>query len=143
MEEAVLDSKEIDEIIEKDELVTHSDIGHNHSYKIIKLKNNYAQIEVSTTKLERLHENRSIYTGSLFFAANFSAVAAINDKEFFLINSDIDFLNPIDEDGIITFYSEMYISTNAKKIVSVSGKLNDIEFFRGIFSFIKFEEKKL
>ena len=140
MEEAVLESQEVDEIVDKENLTTHVDIAHNHSYKILKLKKGHAQVEVTTTKLERLHENRTIYTGSLYYAANFCAVAAINDKEFFLINSDIDYLNPIDEEGLLIYDAQIYIEKKKKKVVTVSAKINDIEFLTGTFSFVKLEE---
>jgi acyl-coenzyme A thioesterase PaaI-like protein len=139
-EELLEESNRVDELVEKNELITHSDILHNHAYKLLTLKENYAKIEISTLRLERIDKGGFIYSGEIFNGASFCAVAAINRVDYTLISSNTDFLNPIKEDGIITFEADVVVSTNAKKIVRVKGDLEGIEFFEGEFHFIKMDD---
>jgi acyl-coenzyme A thioesterase PaaI-like protein len=136
LEEAVKEIK-LEEIFENDELKTHNDILHTHAYTIKELKENHAKIEISAQRCQRVKESGYIYNGDLFSAASFAATAAINDSNFTLIGSNIDFLNPLKEEGEIILYADVEINGSVKKIVKVVGKLNDIEFLRGDFSLVK------
>jgi acyl-coenzyme A thioesterase PaaI-like protein len=137
--EEVLEESKIEEIFESNGLKTHNDILQSHAYIIKELSDNHAKIELSAQRCERVKESGDIYNGELFSAASFSAIAAVNDSSFVLIGSNIDFLNPIKEEGDIILHANIDIDGTIKKIVKVVGELNQIEFLRGEFSLVKMD----
>ncbi len=142
MEEAVLD-REIEEITEIQKLNTHTNILTNNAYKLLALSPNHATIMIESDKCERVKESALIYDGAIFSAATFAATAAVNEKNMFIIGVNIDFLNPIKENSDIIFDADVHITSSGKKIVTVVGKINDIEFMRGEFILLKLDEKSL
>ncbi len=126
------------------ELKTHKNIQSNHSYKLLKLDEGYARVQIDSKQSEKVDNQNIVYDGSIFSAANFCAMAAINEGDTFLISANIDFLNPVSsEDKEVVF--EAYASSNisGKKNVQVVGKVNDITIFQGDFVAIKLDNKSL
>ncbi len=140
MESALLEEEEIVEI---QNLKTHSNILKNNAYKILALHENHATIMIETDKCEVVKESGLIYDGVIFSAATFSAIAAVNEKNMFIIGVNLDFLNPLRDDGELTFQANVQVSSSGKKNVQVVGKINEIEFMQGTFILLKLDEKSL
>jgi len=126
------------------ELKTHKNIHAHHSYKLLKLSEDYAKISMNSKKSETVDQEDIIYDGSIFSAANFCAMAAVNEKHTFLLSANIDFLNQInrdDEDVIFEAHAASNIS--GKKQIEVTGKVNDITVFQGDFVAMKLDNQSL
>ena len=143
MQEAVLE-EEHEAIVEVDKLNTHQSIMKNNAYKIIALQENYAKISLDISHCERVSENGLIYDGVVFSAATFVATAAINEKNMFLIGVDLDLLTPLKEEaGTIILEASSQQTSSGKKMVKVTGKINEVVFLEGSFSLLKLDEKSL
>ncbi len=143
MEEAVLEEVE-EEIVEIQKLNTHTNIKTNNGYKILALSDNHATIMIEANSCEKVKESSLIYDGAILSAATFSATAAINEKNMFLIGVHLDFFNPLkgDEEAI-TFQADARHTSSGKKVVDVVAKVNDIAFMQGEFILLKLDEKSL
>ncbi len=142
MEEAVLDKIE-EEIVERKNLNTHTNILKNNAYNILSLSDNHASIMIASDKCEKVKESGFIYDGAIFSAATFTAMAAVNEEKIFLIGVNIDFLNPIKDSDDIIFVADVRVSSSGKKIVEVVAKTNDIAFMKGDFMLLKLDEESL
>lgn len=140
---ADINEDKLNDIGLSNDLKTHKSIHTNHGYNLLKLGDGYAKISIDTNKSETV-ENNMIYDGLLFSAANFCAMAAINEEHSFLLSANIDFLNQVsssDEDIIFEAHAKNNIS--GKKRIDVNGKVNDITIFNGNFTAIKLENSSL
>lgn len=138
----VLETK--DNITLSSELKTHKNIQSNHSYKILKLDEGYASIKINSKHSEKVDNQNLVYDGSIFSAANFCAMAAINEESTFLIGANVDFLNPVSgEDEEVIFEAKSLSNISGKKNVQVIGKVNDITIFQGDFVAIKLDNQSL
>ncbi len=115
-------------------LQTHKNIQANHSYKLLELNDGYAKISLNTKESESVDNQNYVYDGSLFSAANFCAMAAVNKEGAFLLSAKIDFLSPLKiEDSEAVFEAKATTNLSGKKSITVIGKVNDIVFFSGEF----------
>ena len=144
MEEAVLDEVEEQEVVEINKLNTHTNIKANNAYDILALSNNHATIMIQADTCEKVKESGLIYDGVIFSAAIFAAIAAVNEKNLFLIGVNLDFLNPLkgDEEEI-HFEANARHTSSGKKVVDVVTKINNIVFMQGEFVLLKLDEKSL
>jgi len=126
------------------ELNSYKNIHTHHAYKLIELKEDYAKIAINSKKSETVDHENIIYDGAIFSAANFCAMAAINQKHTFLISANIDFLNQIntDDDDVI-FEAHAASNISGKKQIEVIGKINDITVFQGDFVAMKLDNQSL
>lgn len=136
--------------VEKDDLAlitdlqTHKNIQSSHSYKLLDLSDGYAKISINSQKSETVDKENVVYDGSIFSAANFCAIAAVNEAQTFLISANIDFLNQvrIDDEEVI-FEARAKSNISGKKQIMVQGKVNDITVFSGDFVAMKLDNKSL
>ena len=142
MEEAVVE-EELNEIEEIESLNTHNNILKNNGYKILSLRKNYASIMIEAKACERVLDDGAIYDGVLFSAATFAAIAAVNEKNVFLIGVHLDLLNPLKGEENIIFTAEVNATSSGKKVVKVTGRVNEIAFLEGDFMLLKLDEKSL
>ena len=142
MEEALLEEVE-EEIVEIQKLNTHTNIQTNNAYNILALTDNHATIMIHASTCEKVKESGLIYDGAIFSAANFAAVAAVNEKNMFLIGVNIYFLSPLKEEEDIIFEANVHHTSSGKKVVNVVAKINDIAFMQGEFILLKLDEKSL
>ncbi len=133
-----------EEIHTKNELRTHKNIHANHSYKLLALDDGYAKISINSQKSESVDDSGMVYDGSIFSAANFCAMAAVNEKNIFLLSAKIDFLNPIKSNDLeVIFEATATTNISGKKNISVIAKVNDIVTFSGDFVSIKLNHQSL
>jgi acyl-coenzyme A thioesterase PaaI-like protein len=126
------------------DLKTHKNIHINHGYNILKLDENYAKVSINTNKSETVDKSTTIYDGSLFSAANFCAMASINQESLFLLSANVEFLNQADSsDDDIVFVAKASNNLSGKKQIEVKGSVNDITIFQGSFTAIKLENNSL
>lgn len=135
---------EKDDLTLASELNSHKNIHTNHSYKLIKLEDGFAKISINSKKSETVDKENIVYDGSIFSAANFCAMAAVNEAHTFLISANIDFLNQINiEDEEVIFEAHSSSNISGKKNIEVQGKVNNITVFKGDFVAMKLDNKSL
>ena len=126
------------------ELNSHKNIYANHSYTLLELSNGYAKTSINSQKSETVDKENIVYDGSIFSAANFCAMAAVNEEHTFLISANIDFLNQINtEDEEVIFEARAKSNISGKKQIEVQGKVNDITVFLGDFVAMKLDKQSL
>ena len=134
--------QELSQIIQ--ELRTHQKIQTNHAYELLTLEENFARVKLLTKLTEKVDDTAYVYPPAIFSCANFSAMAAINEKGNHLINSKIDFLNPIkEEDEEIIFEATATTNSSGKKQIEVVGLVREMIVFEGSFVTIKLDQKSL
>ncbi len=139
-----LEAPQEDDVSLAYELKTHKNIHSNHSYKLLQLEKGFAQISINAQKSEMVDQNGIVYDGSIFSAANFCAMAAVNEAKMFLISAKVDFLNPIEqEDQEVIFEARARSNISGKKNIDVIAKVNDIIVFQGDFVAMKLDNKSL
>lgn len=129
---------EIDE--KKENLKTHNKIRSNLCGTIIKLETGYAKTTLQTTKDMVVDELGLIHSGFIFGAADFAAVAAVNEANVVIIGARTKFLAPAKLEDLITFEAKAKFEDSRKREIRVTAYINDIKIFEGIFHAIVLEQ---
>lgn len=114
-------------------LNTHLKINHTLNGNVITLKEGYAKIELQTTSIMRADEEGLVHGGFIFGAADFTAMAAVNDPFVVLAKSETKFLAPVKVEEIVVFEGNVIQSDGKKSIVEVTGNVADKNVFVGTF----------
>ena len=133
-------------IIDDDEsinLKTHTKIKKYLSGDIVTLKENYAQVKLSCTKEMAVDEMGLIHGGFTFSAADFAAMAAVNEPYVVLIGAVSKFLAPVKVGDIIIFEAYAKFEDARKREIDVVGSINDIKIFEGRFDAVILPEHVL
>ncbi len=141
------EQKEIENYIQEDEefvkLKTHTKIKKYLSGDIVELKENYAKIKLSCTKEMAVDEMGLIHGGFTFSAADFAAMAAVNDPYVVLIGSKSKFLAPVKVGDVVTFEAHSKFEDARKREIDVVGTINEIKVFEGKFDAVILPEHVL
>ena len=124
-------------------LQTHKNIQEHYSYTILSLEKNFARIRAQFQQSPTISEQGLVFDGSIFMAANFSAIAAINQPNTIIVNAKTSFYTPIKKEDTVIFEASTKTNNSNKKEVSVIGMINDITVFQGEFTTIKLDNKSL
>ncbi len=112
---------------------THLKINHALCGDVELLQNGYAKIILTTTEDMRADEAGLVHGGFIFSAADFSAMAAVNDKNVVLAASTCQFLAPVRVKDIVTFEATVRHKEGRKRNVHVKGYNSEIKVFEGEF----------
>lgn len=115
------------------ELNTHLAIDTILNGKVIELREGYAKVELTTTDVMRADEQGLVHGGFAFGAADYAAMAAVNDPHVVLAKSETKFLAPVRVGQIVMFEANITESNGAKHTVEVTGHIRDKKVFVGIF----------
>lgn len=118
---------------EKVELKTHKEINPITNGKLIELKYNYARVLLETTQDMAVDELGLIHGGYIFGAADFCAMATINEPNVVLVSSQCKFLAPTKVGDVVEFESSIIFNEEKKQEVLIVGKIGDIKIFEGNF----------
>lgn len=134
----------VDELELTHALKSHKNIHTNHNYRLLELAKDWAKISINPRKSETVDKESQLYDGSIFSAATFCAMAAVNQERTFLISANVDFLNTVDKtDEEMIFEATASSNISGKKQIEVVGKINDIAVFSGNFVAMKLDTKSL
>ncbi len=136
----------LDNYIEDDEsinLKTHTKIKKYLSGDIVSLKENYAQVKLRCTKEMAVDDMGLIHGGFTFCAADFAAMAAVNDPYVVLIGAVSKFLAPVKVGDTVIFEAHAKFEDARKREVDVIGSINDIKVFEGKFDAVILPEHVL
>jgi len=120
-------------------LNTHKKIKKNLCGNIVSLEKNHAKTHLQTTDEMAVDTLGLIHSGFIAGAAEYAAIAAINEENLVIISSKIKFLAPAKNGDLIEFDAKAKFEDSRKREVKVIGEINEIKIFEGIFQAILLE----
>ena len=125
---------------EKIELKTH--LAYNQKFgRLADLKEDYAKVLLEATEDMAVDDKGLIHGGFTFSAADFCAMATINEPNVVLVRAiNTEFLAPVKVGDIVEFESEVLMKERRKVEIKVIGRLNEIKVFEGIFGCVILEK---
>lgn len=124
-------------------LNTHERINTVYSGEIVKLQIGYAKVSLETTEVMRADEVGLVHGGFIFSAADFAAMAAVNEPNVVLASCNCLFLAPVRIGDIVTFEASEHQKEGRKRNVSVKGYVHEIKVFEGDFKTVVTERHVL
>jgi len=112
-------------------LNTHLKIDRILSGEVIVLEEGYAKVELKTTDVMRADEEGLVHGGFCFSAADFAAMAAVNDPNVVLAKSESRFLAPVRVGEIVLFEAEVVERDGRKQTVKVTGDVGQTRVYEG------------
>ena len=117
----------------KIDLNTHKKIDQTLCGKLIEQEKNYAKVKFEATQDMAVDDLGLIHGGFTFGAADFCAMATVNHPNVVLVSSKSKFLAPVKVGDIIIFESEVIFDDDKKQEVIITGKIDDIKVYEGLF----------
>lgn len=139
------DELEINEYKNKNEvlLTTHERINQDLCGEIEKLEQGYVNLKLVTTHEMIADSMGLIHGGFIFSAADFAAMAAVNERNVVLVASDCQFLSPVKFGDIVNFTAKVRHKEGKKRNVHVTANVLDIKVFEGEFKTVVTERHVL
>ncbi len=125
------------------ELNTHRRIDQSLSGMLLELQEGYAKVELETTRQMAVDEMGLIHGGFTFAAADFAAMAAVNDPNVVLVSSECRFLSPVKVGDRVVFEAKELYRESRKRKIHVIGTFEDIKVFEGEFMAVVLERHVL
>jgi len=116
------------------ELNTHLKLNSELNGKVVELKQNYAKVEQVTSSLMVADEEGLVHGGFTFCAADFAAMACVNDPYVVLAKSEVKFLAPIKLGQTVVYEAKLLENEGKKSKVEVIATVDEKEVFKGVFS---------
>jgi len=129
----VLDDDYKDEEKEEITLQTHLKINQNLSGEIKLIERGYVELRLTTSSDMVADDLGLIHGGFIFSAADFAAMAAVNERNVVLVGSDCQFLSPVRFHDEVEFVARVRHQDGKKRDVYVTGHVLDIKVFEGEF----------
>lgn len=114
-------------------LNTHEKIDGSLCGDIDELKKGFAQVTLVTTESMRADHVGLVHGGFIFSAADFAAMAAVNERNVVLASSNCQFLAPVRVGDHVVFEAHERQKEGRKRSVFVVGSVLDIKVFEGEF----------
>ena len=129
--------KKVEEEIEEEEnslegiqaLRTHELTNCAYSGSLEELREGLAVVSLVATEDMRVDTYGLVHGGFIFSAADFAAMAAVNDKNVVLSAATSEFLSPVRVGDEVIFTAKVRHKDGRKREVYVEGKLLDIKIF--------------
>jgi acyl-CoA thioesterase len=110
-------------------LHTHELINRMYSGDIVELKDGFAKVSLLTNEEMRVDSLGLVHGGFIFCAADFAAMAAVNDPNVVLSGATTSFLAPVRVDDEVVFTAKVRHKDGRKREVNVLGHVLDIKVF--------------
>ncbi|MDD5400024.1 MAG: hotdog domain-containing protein [Sulfurimonas sp.] len=126
---------DIDGYKNKDDVIlkTHERINQDLCGEIEKLETGYIELKLVTNHDMIADSKNLIHGGFIFSAADYAAMAAVNEKNVVLVASDCQFLSPVKFGDIVNFVAKVRHKEGRKRNVHVTGHVLEIKVFEGEF----------
>ena len=115
------------------ELNTHLKLNNELNGTIIELKENYAKVQLKTIDKMAADKEGLVHGGFVFCAADFAAMAAVNDPFVVLAKSSVKFTAPVNVGDTVILEGKITENNANKAMVEVTAKVGDKEVFKGEF----------
>ncbi len=114
-------------------LNTHLKIDHTLNGSVLKLKKGYAKIALQTTSIMIADAQGLVHGGFIFGAADFCAMATINDPLVVLAKSEVKFFAPVKMGEAVEFEGTISEEKGNRATVEVTGAVKEKKVFIGTF----------
>ena len=114
-------------------LKTHEEINRDLTGELQKIELGYVELKLITREEMIADDQGLIHGGFIFSAANFAAMAAVNEKNVVLVGSDCQFLSPVKFGDEVHFIAKVRHKEGRKRNVHVTAFVFDIKVFDGEF----------
>jgi len=114
-------------------LITHNRINQDLNGEIVKLENGYVELKLETVSEMVADEHGLIHGGFIFSAADYAAMAAVNERNVVLVGSECQFLSPVKFGDKVNFVARVRHKEGRKRNVNVEAYVLDIKVFEGEF----------
>ena len=101
--------------------------------RLVELKEDSAKVVLEATEEMAVDEEGLIHGGFTFGAADFCAMATVNKPFVVLVRAQCEFMAPVKVGDVVEFVSEVLMKEKRKQEIKVTGYLNEIKVFEGIF----------
>lgn len=124
-------------------LKTHELINGAYSGDLDEIKEGYAKVTLITTEDMRVDTYGLVHGGFIFSAADFAAMAAVNDSKVVLVAANCEFLSPVRVGDEVVFTARVRHKDGRKREVQVIGKMLDIKVFKATMKTVILEKHVL
>ena len=114
-------------------LSTHTLINRYLCGDITKHDKGYVEVELTTETDMVADDLGLIHGGFIFGAADFAAMAAVNERNVVLVASECQFFSPVKVGDVVKFKAQVRHQEGRKRNVYVKGFVHDIKVFEGEF----------
>ena len=114
-------------------LETHTLINTYLCGDIVKHEKGYVELKLETENEMVVDELGLIHGGFVFGAADFAAMAAVNERNVVLVASECQFLAPVKLGDKVLFKAQVRQQEGRKRNVHVTAFVLDIKVFEGEF----------
>ncbi|CAA6803104.1 MAG: Hot dog fold protein HP0420 [uncultured Sulfurovum sp.] len=115
------------------ELKTHLKLDNTLNGELLELKEGYAKVVLKTIQNMVADAEGLIHGGFIFGAADFTAMATVNDPYVVLAKSETKFLAPVKVGQSVTFQGKNIESNARKQTIEVTGTIENKKVFVGTF----------
>lgn len=122
------------------QLNTHLKLDNDINGKVIELKAGYAKVEQVTKEFMVADKQGLIHGGFTFCAADFAAMASVNDPYVVLAKSETKFLAPIKLGQIVIYEANIIENEDKKSSVEVIATVEGSAVFKGVFSTVTLDK---
>ena len=135
--------KKAEFIMDEETLNTHLSIDRAFSGDIVELEKGRCVVSFVGTREMKIDELGLVHSGFTFGAADFAAMAAVNEPNVTLADASVKFLAPVEVGKTVIFTAtSSHISTRSRD-VNVVGMMGDIKVFDGIFKAVVLDRHPL
>lgn len=124
-------------------LNTHLKIDEGLCGELADLQDGYARVVLTTTEQMAADDAGLVHGGFLFGAADYAAMAAVNEPNVVLAGSSCKFLAPSKAGEVIEFEARITQSDGVKYLLEVVGRSNGVTVFSGEFKAVVTKEHVL
>jgi acyl-coenzyme A thioesterase PaaI-like protein len=124
-------------------LQTHTRINQDLCGEIIKLEQGYVELRLTTTPEMVADGVGLIHGGFIFSAADFAAMAAVNEANVVLVGSECQFLSPVKFHDEVDLVARVRHKEGRKRNIHVEAFVLDIKVFEGEFKTVITEKHVL
>ena len=140
------DELELEEYMNEEEgvvLYTHNRINNDLNGEITLHEVGYVELRLTTTPEMIADDVGLIHGGFIFSAADFAAMAAVNERNVVLVASDCQFLSPVKFHDEVNVVARVRHKEGRKRNVHVEAFVHDIKVFEGEFKTVVTEKHVL
>ncbi len=133
--EAKESEEDVDFTPNKDKLMleTHTMINTYLCGEIVKHTKGRVELELATENEMVVDSLGLVHGGFIFGAADFAAMAAVNEKNVVLVQSECQFLSPVKVGDVVKVIAQVRHQEGRKRSVHVRAFVHDIKVFEGEF----------